>query len=83
MFCANLLPQGVRWALEAKGVWNCQEIQFVRPRWGEGTTQPNHMSIYLSFSDEGAAENCLMKLHDKYVEGISSNKRALPELACA
>ena len=57
-------------------MWSCREIQLVRPQWGrEGNTQPSHMSVFLSFEQDSEAEQCLVRLHDKYIEGMSSTKR--------
>ena len=55
-----------------------QEIQFVKPAWGrEGGTEPEHQSIFLYFKEDKECQQCLACLHDKYIQGMTSNKRAL------
>ena len=40
-------------------------------------TSQVHQSIFLHFQDDKECQQCLAYLHDKYIEGMTSNKRAL------
>ena len=50
----------------------------MKPSWGrEAGTEPEHQSIFLHFQDAKECQQCLAYLHGKYIEGMTSNKRAL------